>query len=230
LHALLRGGEASRLRIVSKIRVSASIPITGVAAWFRKLSRPVFPPGFSFVDYFRFARGYPKLFSNTAHTQTRGPQSVSGLDIHLNSPTCRRRRERSLPAFVRKTDALVGYSALLQSPPEGETTLANLFGIVMQLKRERDRVQQQLWGLNAALEAFAGVYRGNNGIKPRRKISAKGRATIAAAQRARWAKVKGNKATAAKPVKRSMSASSRRKIAAAQRKRWSKVKRERKAA
>jgi hypothetical protein len=45
------------------------------------------------------------------------------------------------------------------------TTLANLSGIVKQLKKERDRVQQQLSGLNAALEAFAGVYRGQNGTK-----------------------------------------------------------------
>jgi hypothetical protein len=36
-----------------------------------------------------------------------------------------------------------------------------------------------------------GEYRGNNGIKPRRKMSAKGRARIAAAQRARWAKANG---------------------------------------
>jgi hypothetical protein len=91
-----------------------------------------------------------------------------------------------------------------------------------QLKKERDRVQQQLSGLNAALEAFAGVYRGGNGNQPRRTMSAKGRARIAAAQRARWAKVKG-KPNAATPAKRTMSASARRKIAAAQRARWAKV-------
>ena len=109
--------------------------------------------------------------------------------------------------------------------------MSNLSGIVEQLKKERDRVQQQVSGLNAALEAFAGVYRGNNGIKPRRKMSAKGRARIAAAQRARWAKVNGEQKVVpiAKP-KRTMSASARRKIAAAQRTRWEKVKREKKAA
>jgi len=37
---------------------------------------------------------------------------------------------------------------------------------MMQLKKERDRVAQQLSGLNAALEAFAGVYRGTNGTTP----------------------------------------------------------------
>jgi len=96
-----------------------------------------------------------------------------------------------------------------------------------QLSKERDRLHQQLSGLNAALEAFAGVYRGNNRVKPRRKISAKGRARIAAAQRERWAKVKG---IAEVPEKRTMSASARRKIAVAQRARWAKVKREKKVA
>ena len=48
-----------------------------------------------------------------------------------------------------------------------------------------------------------------------------------AAQRARWAKVKG---VAAVPNKRTMSASARRKIAAAQRASCAKVKREKKAA
>jgi hypothetical protein len=107
--------------------------------------------------------------------------------------------------------------------------LANLSGILKQLKRERDRVHQQLSGLNAALEAFAGVYRGNDGIKPRRKMSAKGRASIVAAQRARWAKVKGQH-KGLKPGKRTMSVSARRKIAAAQRARWAKVRRGKKAA
>lgn len=108
----------------------------------------------------------------------------------------------------------------------GGLTLANLSGIMEQLKKERDRVEQQLSGLNAALEAFAGVYRGSNGIKTGRKMSARGRASIAAAQRARWAKAKG---IAQVSKKRTMSASARRKIAAAQRARWAKVKRGKKA-
>ena len=100
--------------------------------------------------------------------------------------------------------------------------MANLSGIVKQLKKERDRVQHQLSGLNAALAAFARVYRSGSKTKPRRKMSAKGRARIAAAQRARWAKVNGQQKVVpiAKPGKRTMSASARRKIAAAQRKRW----------
>jgi hypothetical protein len=109
--------------------------------------------------------------------------------------------------------------------------MANLSGIVKQLSKERDRLHQQLSGLNAALEAFAGVYRGNGEPKPRRKMSARGRASIAAAQRARWAKVNGKqRVVPIAKAKRTMSASARRKIAAAQRARWAKVKREKKAA
>jgi hypothetical protein len=110
-------------------------------------------------------------------------------------------------------------SSLLQSRAEGGQQLANLSGIVTQLKKERDRVENQLSGLDAALRAFASVYSGAKPGRKRRKISAKGRASIAAAQRARWAKVRGKAAT----PKRTMSASSRRKIAAAQRARWAKV-------
>src|ERR1700730_18305230 len=80
---------------------------------------------------------------------------------------------------------------LLQSPPEEGTTLANLSGIVKQVKKERDRIQHQSSGLNAALAAFAEVYKSGSKTKPRRKLSAQGRARISAAQRARWAKVNG---------------------------------------
>lgn len=76
--------------------------------------------------------------------------------------------------------------------------MGSLSVIVKQLKKERDKVEKQLSGLNAALAAFVGTYYGN-GAKPtrnRRKISAAGRKRIAAAQRARWAKVKREKKAA----------------------------------
>jgi hypothetical protein len=70
--------------------------------------------------------------------------------------------------------------------------MANLSAIVKQLKTERDRVRKQLNGLEAALAAFASAY---SGSKPSsRKLSRKSRAKIAAAQRARWAKVRKSKA------------------------------------
>jgi hypothetical protein len=68
--------------------------------------------------------------------------------------------------------------------------MANFAAIVKQLKKERDRVEKQLSGLNAALAAFAGVYRGTAKPRRKRRMSAKARAKIAAAQRKRWAKVR----------------------------------------
>jgi len=97
--------------------------------------------------------------------------------------------------------------------------MVDVSSIVKQLKKERDRVVKQLLGMDAALTAFAGVYSGSarNG---KQQISAAGRKRIAAAQRARWAKVRGESKVVV--PKRTMSAKSRAKIAAAQRRRWAK--------
>jgi hypothetical protein len=72
-----------------------------------------------------------------------------------------------------------------------------LTNIVRQLKKERDRLEKQLQGLNAAISAFVGAYKGTKATGKRRKLSAKARARIAAAQRARWAKVRAAKKKAA---------------------------------
>ena len=66
--------------------------------------------------------------------------------------------------------------------------MANVSSIVKQLRNERDRVERQLSGIDAALRAFASVYSGGRPVRKRRKMSAKSRAKIAAAQLARWAK------------------------------------------
>jgi len=71
--------------------------------------------------------------------------------------------------------------------------MPNLSGIMRQLKKERDRVEKQLSGMDAALRAFANLYSGGKPSRKRRKMSAKSRAKIAAAQRARWAKVRKSK-------------------------------------
>jgi hypothetical protein len=70
--------------------------------------------------------------------------------------------------------------------------MANLPKILKQLKTERDRVRKQLLGLETALTAFASAYSGSKPSR-RRKLSAKSRAKIAAAQRRRWAKVRAKK-------------------------------------
>ena len=99
-------------------------------------------------------------------------------------------------------------------------------GIVRLLKNEHDRLTKQIQGISAALSAFGAVYGKSNGV--RGKLSAAARARIGAAQRARWAKLKGTtvqtKSAVAAPKKRTVSASARRKIAAAQRVRWAKLK------
>jgi hypothetical protein len=101
--------------------------------------------------------------------------------------------------------------------------MTNLGGVVQLLKKEQARLTSQIQGVSAALAAFGASYK--SGSRTRGKISAAGRARIAAAQRARWAKMKGrgsNIVTIRK--KRTMSADARRRIAAAQRARWAKVK------
>jgi hypothetical protein len=72
--------------------------------------------------------------------------------------------------------------------------MGNVSSIVAQLKLERDRVEKQLSGLNAALTAFANVYGGSKPSRKRRKMSVAARKKIAAAQRRRWAKVRKAKA------------------------------------
>jgi len=80
---------------------------------------------------------------------------------------------------------------LLKSQSMSKTLIQN---VVQQLDRERIRLQTELSKVSAALTAFGRVYL--EGTKPkkvrgkRHGISAAGRKRIAAAQRARWAKVK----------------------------------------
>jgi hypothetical protein len=103
--------------------------------------------------------------------------------------------------------------------------MSNLAGVVRLLKKERDRLANELRRIGAALAAFGKAYRKGTGA---RKPSASARARIAAAQRARWAKVRKNAGAQSKvaPIrgKRTLPAAARRKIAAAQRPRWAKVK------
>ena len=70
--------------------------------------------------------------------------------------------------------------------------------VVNQLQRERLRLADELHRVTAALTAFGRVYVNNNKAGPtatrkKRTISVAGRKRIAAAQRARWAKVRAGK-------------------------------------
>ena len=129
------------------------------------------------------------------------------------------RQESDRPGCGQIPLTTVSHSRCATLPPSEGYGMPTLSGIVKQLKKERDRVRKQLLGLETALTAFASAYSGSTPSPKRRKTSAKSRAKIAAAQRARWAKVRGNAKVA---PKRTMSASSRSKITAAQRARWAK--------
>jgi hypothetical protein len=69
--------------------------------------------------------------------------------------------------------------------------MVNLAGVVQQLKKERDLAARVVERLDAALAALNGGSYGKR-TRNRRHLSAAARERIAAAQRARWAKVRGN--------------------------------------
>jgi hypothetical protein len=100
--------------------------------------------------------------------------------------------------------------------------MKNVSGVVQQLQRELERAKKEVEQFGAALVALGSS--SSNGS--RRTMSAAARKKISLAQKARWAKQKGQ---AARP-KRTMSAAGRKRIAAAQRARWAKVKGQKKAA
>jgi hypothetical protein len=100
--------------------------------------------------------------------------------------------------------------------------MANLTSVLNQLEQERASLTSQLERLNNALTALS--VKGSA-----RRISAAGRARIAAAQRARWAKVKGRKVVSIARRKRKLSAAAVARIRAAQRARWAKWRKDQRA-
>ena len=69
----------------------------------------------------------------------------------------------------------------------------NLNSIAKTLRAEEKALEKRLGKIKEALVAFAGLS-GNSGPKKRRKkMSAAGRRSIAAAQKARWAKIRAQK-------------------------------------
>src|SRR5438552_12283082 len=93
----------------------------------------------------------------------------------------------------QKTDVSLLSDLPSEIPPldtmlrEGEL-MSNLAGVVQQLQQERSRVAGELQRLDSALAALNGAGPGRR--TGTRTLSAAARARIAAAQRARWAKVR----------------------------------------
>ena len=71
--------------------------------------------------------------------------------------------------------------------------------IIATLRQEESRLKEQLSAVQNAIAALDGGSHG--GIRRKGKLSAAGRARIAAAARARWAKVRARKAQKAKKSK-----------------------------
>jgi len=66
--------------------------------------------------------------------------------------------------------------------------------VVSELQKERRRLEDELRRISDALTAFGNVYtRAGKSGRKKRTISAAGRKRIAAAQRARWAKIRAKK-------------------------------------
>jgi hypothetical protein len=96
--------------------------------------------------------------------------------------------------------------------------MANIAEILKELQSERDRLEQAIKALQplVSMNGQRPTRTGREGA--RRVLSAAARRRIAAAQRARWARVKAGKSEAksTRPHSRVVSIAARRKMAAAQ--------------
>jgi hypothetical protein len=135
--------------------------------------------------------------------------------------TYQTRESRAALLNSRPHRVLLDFAAYVADGLIGRTgvqKMKDIGRVVKLLQREHDRLTKQVKGVAAALEAFGATYGSRNGT---RTISAAGRAKIAAAQRARWAKARDNGGSqTTTPKKRVMSSAAKKRIAQAQKKRW----------
>jgi hypothetical protein len=113
--------------------------------------------------------------------------------------------------------------------------MASLGNVLQQLREQQREAQSKLQKLQNAISTIeALVPRGTlnaiNGSRPKRRMSAAARRRIAQAQRARWAKLRGNSTPAGSAntgqrtaTKRTLSPAGRKRIAAAARARWART-------
>jgi hypothetical protein len=71
--------------------------------------------------------------------------------------------------------------------------MSKLAPLLVQLQTERKRMQAELQQLDNAIRALSGLNRRSGAARPQRILSVAARRRIAAAQRARWAKVRQQK-------------------------------------
>ena len=109
--------------------------------------------------------------------------------------------------------------------------MANLEGILQQLREQHTQAQAQVQALEAAISALEGtsnVGRLKSPIPVRRSMSTAARKRIAEAQRRRWAKVRAGATGKRSEGKRTLSPEARNRIIAAQKARWAKFRAEKK--
>jgi hypothetical protein len=108
--------------------------------------------------------------------------------------------------------------------------MANLSEVLKELQSERDRLDQAIKALQPLVAKNGQPRTEREGTRPTLSVAARRR--IAAAQRARWARVKAGKSgpNSTQPRSRVVSIAARRKMAAAQKARWAKVRAQKKAA
>ena len=100
----------------------------------------------------------------------------------------------------------------------------SITNITPQQLRHAADIQERIQSLQTELAAVLGAPAAAEAPR-KRHMSAAGRAAIAAAARARWARLRGAKAGAASPgKKRKFTAAGRARLAALARARWAKVK------
>ena len=98
--------------------------------------------------------------------------------------------------------------------------LKGLAGFVSELRSVRTSLVNELRHVDATLSVLGKLGGGRNSTRPGHTMSASARKRMSLAQKARWAKTKGQ---APKP-RRTISAAGKKRIAAAQRARWAKLK------
>jgi hypothetical protein len=102
----------------------------------------------------------------------------------------------------------------------------NITNLSAQQLRQAASIKDQLANLENQLARILGASTPATSPKPARKkgkMSAAGRARIVAAQKARWAKIKGTAKPASRPKKK-MSAAAKARLSALAKARWAKAK------
>jgi len=111
--------------------------------------------------------------------------------------------------------------------------MSNLLSLTTAQLRHAIGLKEKIEALNRQLASILGAPASASATAPKKGVmSAAGRAKVAAAQKARWAKIKGTKpaAKSVKPAakapakKRTMSAAAKAKLSALAKARWAKVK------